>query len=252
MSGDSAMPTDPAGSEMVALRVTRAALIAEDIRLFELRRSNSAELPEFTASSHVVVRTPHGALRKFSLCNDPAERDCYVLAVKREATGRGGSLSLVDGTRVGDELFVSAPCNNFGLVRSTGGYVFIAGGIGIAPIVSMIRHLTTSGAGKFRLVYCTRTPDATAFREDLCAPEFRGKVKIHHDQGNPSRSLDLWTILEQPKGQHVYCCGPRSMMQAVRDMTGHWSSAAVHFEAFTEPLRNASDDRAFTVRLARS
>jgi phthalate 4,5-dioxygenase reductase subunit len=246
------MPTGPAEPEMMALRVAHTALIAEEIWLFEFRRPDGAELPEFTAGAHVVVRTPNGFLRKYSLCNDPEERDRYVIAVKREANGRGGSLSLVDDAQLGDELFVSGPRNNFGLVRSAGGYIFIAGGIGIAPIMAMVRHLTNSDAGKFRLFYCTHAAEATAFLRELSAPNFRGRVKVHHDHGDPSRWLDLWPILEQPKGQHVYCCGPRSLMQTVRDMTGHWSSSAVHFEAFTERPRNASEDRAFVVRLARS
>ena len=74
---------------------------------------------------------------------------------------------------------------------------------------------------------------------------------IHHDGGDPARALDLWPVLEQPKG-HVYCCGPRGLMEAVRDMTGHWSPSAVHFEAFTEPQKHAPDDKPFRVRLARS
>jgi phthalate 4,5-dioxygenase reductase subunit len=246
------MPTDLTETGMLALKVVRSALIADEIRLFEMRRSDGGELPEFTAGSHITVRTPNGLLRKYSLCNAPAERDCYTFAVKREVDGRGGSRSLVDDARVGDELLVSTPRNNFGLVRSPGGYIFIAGGIGITPIMSMVQHLAVSGVHNFRLLYCTRTPAATPFREELSAPELRGRVKIHCDEGDPERMLDLWPVLEQPKGQHIYCCGPRSMMQAVRDMTGHWFASAVHFEAFTEPHRNAAEERVFTVRLARS
>ena len=81
--------------------------------------------------------------------------------------------------------------------------------------------------------------------------ESRGQVVIHHDGGDLARALDMWPIWEQPRG-HVYCCGPRGLMEAVRDMTGHWSPSAVHFEAFTEPQRHAPDDRPFRVRLARS
>jgi phthalate 4,5-dioxygenase reductase subunit len=93
----------------------------------------------------------------------------------------------------------------------------------------------------------------TAFAQELGGPQFRGQVKIHHDHGDISKSLDLWPILEQPKGAHLYCCGPRSLMQSVRDMTGHWSSAAVHFESFSEGTdSHKAGDRPFFVRLARS
>jgi phthalate 4,5-dioxygenase reductase subunit len=234
---------------MIARRVTRAERIAEDIHLFELRDPAGADLPEFSAGSHVSVRVPNGLIRKYSLCNDPAERDRYVIAVKREAAGRGGSESLIRDVAPGGEVPVSAPANNFALTRSAGGYTFVAGGIGITPIMAMLRQLAANG-GRFRLYYCTRTPAATAFREELSAPEFRGKVTLHHDGGDVAKALDLWPVVEKPQG-HLYCCGPRGLMQAVRDMTGHWSPSAVHFEAFTE-AEARPDDRPFRVRLARS
>jgi phthalate 4,5-dioxygenase reductase subunit len=119
--------------------------------------------------------------------------------------------------------------------------------------MSMIRHLRATAGKRFKLVYCTRSPQATAFREELGAPELRGQVKIHHDDGDPERALDLWPLLERPTGAHLYCCGPRAMMQAVRDMTGHWSALAVHFESFADAAATRRpDDAAFSVRLAQT
>jgi phthalate 4,5-dioxygenase reductase subunit len=242
----------PANADPVLIqrRVTRAERIAEDIHLFELRDPAGGELPEFSAGAHVSVRVPNGLMRKFSLCNDPAERDRYVIAVKRELPGRGGSESMIRDVAEGAEVPVSAPANNFALARSPAGYLFVAGGIGITPIMAMIRQLSTTG-GRFKLYYCTRTPDATAFRDELAAPELRGRVKIHHDGGVLAKALDLWPIVEKPQG-HLYCCGPRGLMQSVRDMTGHWSPSTVHFEAFTEAAETKPDDKPFTVRLAKS
>ncbi len=233
------------------LIISSTEAAATGIRRFELRRPDGGDLPEFTAGAHIAVQAPNGAIRKYSLCNDPAERDRYVIAVLREARGSGGSVSLVDQARPGQHLKVSPPRNDFPLVNSPAGYTFIAGGIGITPIVSMMRHLKSSGMGRFRLYYCTRSPEVTAFRDELSGPGFRSQTTIHHDGGDPARAFDLWTALEQPKG-HVYCCGPRGMMQVVRDMTGHWSPSAVHFETFNETETHKTDDRAFTVRLARS
>jgi phthalate 4,5-dioxygenase reductase subunit len=243
------MSSAPTDTHPLLLRVTAAALIAEDIHSFELRDPSGAALPEFSAGAHIGVRLPNGMVRKYSLCNDPAERDRYVIAVKREANGQGGSQCLIRDVGVGHELPVSAPRNNFALVKAAAGYLFIAGGIGITPIMAMIRHLAASGR-KFRLYYCTRSPEATAFRDELAA--FRGQVTIHHDQGDPARSLDLWPILEKPAGRQLYCCGPRGMMEMVRDMSGHWSPSAVHFEAFTEAAARKADDTPFRVRLART
>jgi phthalate 4,5-dioxygenase reductase component len=238
-------------SEMMSLRVSHAEEIAQDIFLFELRHTEKADLPAFTGGSHISVRTPGGLLRKYSLSNDPAERDRYVIAVRRESNSRGGSESMARDLKAGDELSVSAPRNDFPLVKSPAGYVLVAGGIGITPIISMIRHLKHDAASRFKLYYLTRSPEATAFLDELSGPEYRGKVVIHHDGGDPHKAFDLWPVFEQPRG-HFYCCGPRGLMEAVRDMSGHWPSSAAHFEAFTEAEARRESDKSFRVKLARS
>lgn len=235
------------------LRLTRKRPIADGIHEFEFRNLAGGDLPPFTAGAHIQVRIPNGLIRKYSLCNDPAERDRYVIAVKRESGGRGGSINLVDETRENEAYLVSAPLNDFVLAPNAQHFVFIAGGIGITPILSMIRHIRTTGGKQFSLYYCARTPETTAYFEELSAPEFKGSVTIHHDGGDSSRALDLWPAVEERKNRaHLYCCGPSVLMHAVRDMTGHWSSTAVHFEAFSEPERTKPDDKPFTVTLAKS
>ncbi len=244
------MSADADEMEMTPLSVVRAEPVAQDIQLFELRRPGGGDLPAFAPGAHVCVRAPNGLVRKYSLCNDPAERDRYLIAVKRETAGHGGSASMADDVKAGCTLPVSAPRNDFPLVASPAGYILIAGGIGITPILSMARHLKATG-GRFKLYYLTRSPETTAFRDELSAPQFRGVVTIHHDGGDPDKALDLWPVLEKPRG-HVYCCGPRPLMDAVRDMTGHWSSAAVHFEAFQEAVKSTTEDRGFKVRIKSS
>jgi phthalate 4,5-dioxygenase reductase subunit len=162
-------------------------------------------------------------------------------------------VSLVDGARVGGQLEVSEPRNAFELNERAPSHIFIAGGIGITPILAMVRTLAAAGNTKFRLYYCTRSPEATPFREELEAEQFKGKVTIHHDFGDPVRSLDLWPVLEKPTSAHIYCCGPRPMLEAVRDMTGHWSASAVHFESFLDAAaQQKPEDRPFTAGLAKS
>jgi phthalate 4,5-dioxygenase reductase subunit len=237
---------------MMSLRVTRNDSIAEGIHLLEFRDADGQPLPEFSAGAHITVRVPNGLLRKYSLCNDPAERDRYQIAVKREANGRGGSCSLVDDVKAGDVLPVSAPINGFKLPPRAQDFLFIAGGIGITPIMAMIRQVQAENK-RFRLFYCVRSPETTAFMAELSALEFAGKVVIHHDQGDPANSLDLQPILaERRNREHLYCCGPRPLMEAVRAMTDHWSSTAVHFEAFSEAETHKAGDKPFRVRLARS
>ncbi|MGB9398585.1 MAG: FAD-binding oxidoreductase, partial [Pseudolabrys sp.] len=97
------------------LRVTRNEAIADGINIVEFRDAVGNELPQFSAGANIAIHVPNGMLRKYSLCNDPAERDRYQVAVKREINGRGGSCSLSDDVKAGDELMVIAPVNDFGL-----------------------------------------------------------------------------------------------------------------------------------------
>ena len=234
------------------LRVTRNDQIADGIHLLEFRDPAGKPLPEFTAGAHIGVRVPNGLLRKYSLCNDPAERDRYQIAVKREDNGRGGSCNLIDNVKAGDALTVTAPVNDFGLPQRAQDFLFIAGGIGVTPIMAMIRQVVAEGK-RFRLFYCSRSPETTAFRDALSVPQFKDKVIIHYDQGDASRSLDLRPILaERRNREHLYCCGPRPLMEAVRAMTDHWSPTAVHFEAFSEAETHKADDKPFKVKLART
>jgi phthalate 4,5-dioxygenase reductase subunit len=174
--------------------------------------------------------------------------------VKREVGGRGGSISLIDNTRPGDTIEVGAPDNLFELDLSAPGYVFVAGGIGITPILAMIRFLTATSDKPWALYYLTRSPDGTAFLDEIRAMARPDRtVIIHHDSGDPRNAFDLWPVFEEPSKVQIYCCGPRPLMDAVRDMTGHWPLHAVHFEDFGSDLvRPKADDVPFTVRLAKS
>jgi phthalate 4,5-dioxygenase reductase subunit len=236
----------------MALRVTRNDKIADGIHLFELRGSAGQQLPAFTAGAHIAIQVPNGLLRKYSLCNDPAERDRYQVAIKREVNGRGGSSTLIDSVKAGDTLMVAPPVNDFELPQRAQDFLFIAGGIGITPIMAMMREARAQGK-RFRLFYCSRSPETTAFLDELSAPEFKDNVVIHYDGGDPANSLDLKSILAERKNrEHLYCCGPRPLMEAVRNMTDHWSSAAVHFEAFSEAETHKASDKPFKVKLART
>jgi phthalate 4,5-dioxygenase reductase subunit len=246
------MSANEAAAEMMTLRIARREKIADDIYLFELADPAGADLPEFSAGAHLAFIVPNGATRKYSLVNDPTERHRYQIAVKREAGGRGGSISLVDDTKPGNALFCVPPQNDFPLAANVSDFIFIAGGIGITPIMSMVRHLKAVGTARFKLYYVTRNRAGTAFADELGAPELRHRVTIHHDDGDPENFFDLWPVLERPSGAHIYCCGPRPLMQSVNDMTGHWPVSRVHFEDFGTAAKTRPDDKPFRVRLARS
>ena len=244
---------DESNAALMPLVVARAAPLARGIQALELHAADDSELPAFTPGAHVTVQTPSGVLRKYSLCNDCDERNRYVIAVKRETSGRGGSTSLVDGCAEGTIVPCSEPRNDFVLAPKARGFLFVAGGIGITPIMAMLRHLAKAGTRPFTLHYLTRSAEETAFAEDLRAPPFAGHVVLHHDGGHPALTFDLWPLFERPQPVHVYACGPRPMLQAIRDMSGHWPLSAIHIESFADAATLAvADDHPFRVRLARS
>jgi phthalate 4,5-dioxygenase reductase subunit len=244
---------EPGDDEMMSLEVRRKTEIAQQIFLFELAPADQQELPAFSAGSHLLVQTPSGLARRYSLCNAPSERHRYVIAVKRDAEGGGGSRSMVDDVAVGDRLRVSPPMNYFPLAADASSHLLIAGGIGITPILAMARELVEKKAD-FKIIYCSRSPETTAFLDELAAPELAGRVLVHHDHGDRARSLALAPLLAQrADGAHVYCCGPRPLMQAVRDVSKHWPFAAVHFEDFGTSAQPQPDgEKSFSVHLARN
>ena len=133
-------------------------------------------------------------------------------------------------------------------------FLFVAGGIGITPIMSMLRHLANDGSRPFKLYYLTRSPDETAFAGDLRAPSFSGNVVFHHDGGDPDRAFDLWPLFERPRPVHVYC------VRAAADAAGD----PRHVRPLADGRRSTSraspmprrsphpEDHPFRVRLARS
>lgn len=190
-------------------------------------------------------------IRHYSLCNDARERNRYVVAVGRVQDGRGGSQSVHEGVRVGATLVVQAPRNNFPLVEEAGHYRFIAGGIGITPILSMIRWCEAHNKN-WSLLYCTRSRQRTAFLEELKA--FGDRVRFHFDdeEGGP---LDVASALAHPlPNEHVFCCGPKPLMLAVESHCEGRDPSHVHFEWFSakEIAHDASTSRPFTVVLRQS
>jgi phthalate 4,5-dioxygenase reductase subunit len=231
--------------------VTKKETVADGIFLFELRDPDGAELPAFTPGSHVTVEVPNGSRRNYSLCSDPAVTSHYQIAIKRDDSGRGGSISMADDVVQGQLLSVSAPRNNFELSERAKSFLFVAGGIGVTPIISMMRHLKNAGVSAFKLYYLTRDAKSTAFLKEL-ADEFPGQVKIHHDNGERDQAMDLWPVFEKPANSHIYCCGPQGLMDLVKDMSGHWPSGNVHFESFGVNAKVNADNKPFKVHLAKS
>jgi phthalate 4,5-dioxygenase reductase subunit len=174
-----------------------------------------------------VVTTPAGHKRSYSLVEPGGARPReYVVCVRRDGDGRGGSVSMHDDVVAGTDLMVSAPANRFPLEPSPR-YLFIAGGIGITPIRAMVRRLRAEGRTGVRLLYLTLSAAETPFLREFDGPE----DTVHHsdDRG----LLDLWPYLAVPDDDvRVYCCGPAPLMRAVRTLTAHWRMSRIHMEEF--------------------
>jgi ferredoxin-NADP reductase len=233
------------------LRVRSITYLAEAINGYELVDPRGRDLPRFAAGAHIDLRFGD-LVRQYSLCNDPAERRRYCIAVLREEASRGGSRYVHDTIRVGDLLEVSMPRNNFPLESEAEQHLLIAGGIGIAPIMSMIAELQRRRAD-FQLHYCTRSAARTAFGDDLALIAADGRVHFHYDGGDPARGLDIGALLhDPPQGTHLYYCGPAGLMAAAAEATKGWPAGTVHCEYFTAtPAASVVEDKPFRVRLAK-
>jgi ferredoxin-NADP reductase len=208
-------------------------------------------MPSFSAGAHINVKVKNSWTRSYSICHMPRD-DGYQFAVRKSDDGRGGSKYIHEQWRQGDRLLVSEPRNHFGLSDRAERHLFIAGGIGITPFLSMIEHLERE-LQPWELYFCVRDIARAPFASDLKA-RFPKKVYLTETKGGTAARLDLKALLLRvPLGTHIYCCGPSGLMNAVRDNTADWLDGTVHFEAFNAaPPRDLADCVSFEVELKRS
>ncbi|MFP6851034.1 MAG: PDR/VanB family oxidoreductase [Pseudomonas sp.] len=219
-------------NETLRLRVNRIRAEAKGILSIELNDPQQAELPAFTPGAHLELRLPGGHRRHYSLFNDPSERNRYLIAVSLAANSRGGSQHIHSSLREGDMVTSSAPRNNFALADTAGCYCFVAGGIGITPLMSMIRWCVTQGKD-WRLIYTARSSHRAAFYEDLQALSTK-RVQCHFTEESGGRLDHQALIASLAADEHLFCCGPDSLMQALLT-AGKAVSNRLHFEWFSPP-----------------
>jgi ferredoxin-NADP reductase len=214
-----------------------------------LRRPGGEPFPEWEPGAHVDLVLGDGLIRQYSLCGDPADRSALCVAVLREPDGRGGSAHVHDRLADGDPVWIRGPRNHFRLVPSSR-YLFVAGGIGITPIVPMIARADAAGAD-WRLVYGGRTRASMAFREELVA---RHGDRVEIRPQDETGLLDLDALLGQPREDvAVYCCGPEPLLAAVEQRCAAWPAGSLHVERFSPKDGVGAGERAsFEVELAAS
>jgi len=237
---------------MLSLLVRQIRFEAVGVNSYELVDPAGADLPAVTAGTHIDVLLDDGVVRQYSLCNDPAERHRYVIAVLLEGQGKGGSRKLHETLHVQDRVSVSLPRNNFALADGAGKHLLIGGGIGITPLKAMAHALASDGAD-FELHYCAKSPEHASFRDEL-ARLGDGSVTFHYDGGKPAAGLDIAALLRgRATSIHVYYCGPPGFMAACAAATADWPAGTVHSEHFKAPelaQSTVQDTVASTVQIA--
>ncbi len=235
--------------ETIEMTVSDCRDLTPMIREFVLSPKGEVQLPPAEAGAHIAVETPSGAWRQYSLVDPTDTPDSYRIAVKRELDGRGGSASIHDAWGTGDTVQIQHPANNFP-IGTASRYLLIAGGIGVTPVYAMAQALMRQGAD-FRMIYCTRGPEDTAYKSELEAL-LGDRLTLHHDGGSPDRVYDFWDHFAEPKMMHVYCCGPEPLMEEIKDISGHWPEGRVNFEDFAGVEAVREDDTAFEVTLQKT
>jgi ferredoxin-NADP reductase/predicted pyridoxine 5'-phosphate oxidase superfamily flavin-nucleotide-binding protein len=239
------------------LELTVASVVRETDRIksFRLMTIDGSRLPPFTPGAHLPLHITlcdgTSIKRNYSILSDPRERDHYDIAVLLEPEGKGGSRFMHERATKGDIIKVETPQNYFPLSDDAQHSILIAGGIGITPILSMIRVLAAQQAS-FEVHYAARSALHLAYREEV---EFLtgGQGRYYLSEGPAATRLNLGHLLSTPHaGTHVYVCGPVRMIEAVRELaaTRAWRSDQIHFESFG--VQSRVDDRDIKVRLARS
>ena len=216
----------------LAMVVTGLRSVALDVVELTLEAPDGHELPAWEPGAHVDVVFPDDDLtRQYSLCGSPEDRHHYRIAVLREAEGRGGSRRIHDEVVVGSHLRVQGPRNHFPLQPSPR-YLFIAGGIGVTPLLPMIRASEKAGA-QWRLVYGGRTDASMSYLDELRPWGDHVTVWPEDRHGR----IDLDGLLGTPADETlIYCCGPEPLLAAVEERCSAWPRGSLNVERFSATL----------------
>jgi vanillate O-demethylase ferredoxin subunit len=243
------------------LRVTEARDLNPLIRMIRLQAQDGSALPGFRAGAHVRVQVelPDGSTdwRHYSLINlstDPqatAAPNEYVIAIRRDDEGRGGSRFMHRGVQAGQQLTIEPPKNEFPLREAPGCAVLVAGGIGVTPLVSMAAERIAALA-PVRMHYAGRSHELMAFVPEL--RQLLGNALRLHADAEAGTPLDIEALLDGcGEADQLYVCGPKPMLDALlaRTQARGWTRERVHFEVFSAPAVE-SGDHAFELVLAQS
>ncbi|MGW8378927.1 PDR/VanB family oxidoreductase [Streptomyces sp. ODS28] len=253
----SAAPTAPAapakadsGPQPAAAREPAASSSGFDVTVRQLRweadgvvslqldRAGGGPLPPWEPGAHVDLVLPTGIQRQYSLCGPTGEESSYRIGVRRERASRGGSEYLHAFLRPGQRLRLKGPRSNFAF-RPAASYVFVAGGIGITPILPMIRQAESEGT-PWRLLYGGRTAASMPFLDEL--RHYGSRVSLYPADTVGRMPLDSLFAEVEP-GAKVYACGPASLLSALDEAVAHWPQDTLHIERFKARPKAPADDK---------
>ncbi len=231
------------------LVVEAADAVADGVVALTLADPDGDTLPPWTPGAHVDLLLAPDLVRQYSLCGSPSDSRTIRVGVLREPHSRGGSAFVHDQLSVGSRVRVRGPRNHFPLVASQR-YLFVAGGIGITPLLPMMAEATAAGA-QWSLLYGGRSRASMAFTDELARYSDRVTLAPQDEVG----LLDLDAALGTPQlDTLVYCCGPEPLLAAVEQRCAGWPAGSLHLERFAaKPGASTSgDDHAFEVELAQT
>ncbi|PVY28459.1 PDR/VanB family oxidoreductase [Williamsia muralis] len=234
----------------VLVRVAEVVEETPDIRTLRLTREDGAPFVRYEAGAHIDVVGPTGVLRQYSLCSPPSDPSSLLIAVKREAKSRGGSVALHE-VSTGDHIKISEPRNLLTIAKGADRHILIAGGIGVTPLLSMAYEIYSWGE-EFELHYFARSRDQAAF-VDLLENRVDFSERVHLHFGTP-RSEQPGVLADvastATRATHVYTCGPDGFMeQAAAVFAPVVGEDHVHTEHFVATVIDSSDDKPFAVEL---
>ncbi|WP_166969557.1 PDR/VanB family oxidoreductase [Brevibacterium atlanticum] len=250
MNSPTALKTRANNIDVVELETTIADITdeADGVRSIEFVHAEGDELPPWEPGAHIDVLIGPDLERQYSLCGSTETPHSWRIAVLKEPESRGGSQWMHEELKVGDRIRIRGPRNNFSLVDADE-YIFIAGGIGITPLLPMIAHCESNGK-PWRLTYGGRSEASMAFIDTLA---LHGE-KVEFWPQDRAGIIDLDTLLANPRDNvAVFCCGPGPLLDAVEKQCERWPKGTLHVERF-RPSKNAlsGENTAFEVELDES
>ncbi|MCU1607452.1 MAG: pobB [Modestobacter sp.] len=235
-------------ADVATLQVTAKTTVAEGVVTVELAAPDGRRLPDWAPGAHVDLTLGNGTTRQYSLCGDRWDPSTYRVGVLLEPAGRGGSAYVHEQLQPGHLVGLGGPRNNFPLVPAER-YLFVAGGIGVTPLLPMLAQAQLLGAD-WRLLYGGRTRSSMAFLDELAQYGDRVLVAPQDEVG----LLDLPSFLGTPRASvRIYCCGPAPLLAAIETVCAGWPPHTLRTERFVAAEQGAPAlTTPFEVHLRRS